>query len=173
MKTATKRTLGIAAAVAIAIGSATVVFAHGGGMGSGGGSGGMGSGMMGGGMMGGRGMMNGQGMTGGHGMMGFMGEGAEAVESRLATAHDKLGITPAQEPAWQGFVTAARGQASYMEAQHSAGPAMGSSQTHSARMQVGSQLMTQLNGAETKLYEVLTPEQRLQADVLFGHHFTR
>ncbi len=175
MKTATKRTLGIAAAVAIAIGSASAVFAHGGGPGSGGGYGGMGSGhgMMGGGMMGGGGMMRGQGAAGGYGMMSFMGEGAEAVESRLATAHETLGITPDQETAWQGFVTAARGKAEFMAAQHSAGPAMGSTQTHLARMQVGSQMMTELSSAATKLYDTLTPDQRAKADFLLGPHFAR
>ncbi len=79
-------------------------------------------------MMGGPEMMD-RGMMGSHGMMGAMCHGqmdsqagapASYLKARLAFAKSELAIAGAQEPAWQAYATALRGQVQPMSA-HMAG----------------------------------------------------
>lgn len=147
MKASSKRTLGIAAALAVAIASASAVSAGAGDA-----------------QQGPRG-----GYMGGPGMMGDPGNWTAAIDNQLRALHKELGITQAQETAWQAYAAAARGRVAVMAAHHLAGPAGMSYQGHFAHMQAGVQQMAAMSKAATQLYEALSPEQRTKADSLLGN----
>lgn len=106
-----------------------------------------GPGMMG---RGGPGMMT---MGGGHGPM-FAGHPADAKfhQDRLGELKSQLGITAQQQPAWDAFVA----QAKTMQTLHQSESAA----TLPERMQQHQKVMGPMSEALTKLYEVLTPQQR-------------
>lgn len=134
-----------------------------------------GSGMMGGrgGMMGG-GMMDGSGMMGAGPMMG--GAGAfdpQQAHAWLEAAKSQIGITPAQEPAWNVYAQAVEADRASMLEMHQQMPAMmsgtGSSapdrlQAHLSLMQTRVTSLQQVQETSEALYQVLTPEQRQSAD---------
>ncbi|GHD43341.1 hypothetical protein GCM10017083_09350 [Thalassobaculum fulvum] len=145
----------------------------------------MGGGMMGGGMMGGSmgpAMM--QQMHGGAGgmpmmamMRGGMGLPFEHVEGRIAFLKAEIGITEAQQPAWDAFATALRANAETMRAMH---------QKMAERMQsgvkpwpdriAGMAAMMSARGDALKtveqavrpLYDALSEDQRAKADALLS-----
>ena len=88
----------------------------------------MGGGMMGGGMMGTGPMMHGGGpmmggpMMGGPGMMGQMGDwaGYDPVEGRIAFLRAELGITDAQQPAFDKLAATMRDESAAMQEQREA-----------------------------------------------------
>jgi len=171
MKATRKTAIGIAVATALTAAGATVVFGHGGTYGPGASPGAEYNQMMRGpGMMGGHGhMMGGAGtmMGGPQGMM--SGDDAVYAEQRLENLKTQLAITSEQEPAWQEFADALRGQAQAMNARHQAmaGGGKGFSFTdHFAQMQAGAAQMETVAVTAQALYSVLTPEQQARADSL-------
>lgn len=167
MKQTSKQGLALVAASALAIAAVTGVFA--------GGWQGMGHGMGGHqGMMGGPGGMMGMGRGG----IGGMGQGmfgsVEQTRERLGQARTELGITGAQQDAWQAYEQAVLGQSALMSAHRETMMGSGSRPTGDQRVamhQQGSQMMQQTTQARQGLYQVLTPQQRAQADNLIGPGF--
>jgi hypothetical protein len=139
----------------------------------------MGPGMpMGGGMMGCP-MMGGQGMTMGQMPMGGMGPGmmmtGPAIEGRLAYLKAELGITEAQTPAWNGYVTAVNARMSAMQGRHQAmmqawqsGTAVTRLEAHTKAMETMVDALKALKPATEALYAVLIPDQKTKADLLLG-----
>lgn len=179
MKPITKLSIG---AVVLSFGlAAAAVSAHpGGGYGMGPGHGpgwGMGGGM---GWGGGPGWHRGPGAWGGGPMgygpgargMGFGNPGAMA-DARLASMKTGLGITAAQENAWQSFATQVKQRAETMQARMAAMRDTGG--TAPERLAKRDELMKQHQAEREKvtsafkdLYAVLTPEQKAIADRGFG-----
>ncbi len=142
---------GIAAALALAVAAGTYAQPFG-GMGSGYGPG--------------------MGMGPGHGPMAGV-DPAAMIDSRLADMKTQLKITATQESAWQAFTTAARQQATDMQAirgqmQQGAGTAPERMGQRATAMQQRSQAMATMTNAFNALYAVLTPEQKTVADQHFG-----
>lgn len=133
--------------------------------------GGMGMGMMGRGMQGMMmpGMMGdgmGQGMMMGHGPM---------LEGRLAYLKAELGITEAQTPAWDGYVSVLKGRADAMQSMHAtmmqamqSGTAMARMDAHAKHMEAMVEGMKALRPATDALYKVLSDDQKKKADLLLG-----
>ncbi len=144
------------------------------GFGPGGFSGGHGPGMMGGGY--GPGMMGGgygPGMMGGGYGPGMMGGDADYVAARLERFKSYLGITAAQDGAWQAFVGKSKQQAETMRASHEAmfaamqDPKMTAPERAALRSTMMKQRVTEMDsmaGALKDLYAALTPEQRALVD---------
>ena len=160
---------GLLLAVPLAALLAAPALAQGGMMGRGQGwgmmGGGPGGGMMGGGM--GRGPMMGMG--------GMMGDPTERIEGRLAFLHAELGITEAQEPAWNAFAEAARNSAASMAGMHRTMMALDGPPPLPERLELMEGMMTarldairRMRAALDPLYEALTPEQRETANAIMG-----
>lgn len=168
MKPATKIALTIAAALSLGM-SAAVVNAHPNGPGAG-----MGWGMGPGYGMHGHGMGPGQGMRG-QGMGPGGGAFPGAVEERLAALKSELGITAAQESAWQALVNNAKQHAENRQAwfakMREARTADSAPERLAQRTEIMKQRLAEMetNAAALKnLYAVLSPEQKLIADKRFG-----
>jgi hypothetical protein len=110
----------------------------------------------------------------GKGMRGRMGGSPEArVEGRLAFLKTELGITPAQEPAWEAFAATVRAQTEGM-AERKRGPrGEGAAQTaperidrHLAHMEERLERMQVIAAAAKDLYAQLGDEQKAKADQL-------
>ncbi|MEA3274071.1 MAG: Spy/CpxP family protein refolding chaperone [Pseudomonadota bacterium] len=155
MKQSTKQFLGFAAASALAIGAVTGVFAAGWqGMGMGPGMGGHHR------MMGGPGGVSGMGHA-----------SVEATNERLAEVKSTLGITAAQESAWNAYEQAVINQSALMNAHRETMMGGGMAPAGDQRVamhQQGSQMVQQRAQATQNLYGVLTPAQRAKADNLIG-----
>jgi hypothetical protein len=172
-----KGLIGIAAVSALAV--AGTVAAYGGpGMGYGGpgmmGYGGPGPGAGYGGPGGGPGAMMGYG---GPGMMGFGGHGPRFAHSeadlekfqqeRLAQFKARLNITAVQQPAWDAYAAKVSAQHKAMQAIHLERDKAPIAATTPERMKQQQQFiseqqksMASMTEAVTKLYDVLTPQQR-------------
>ena len=114
----------------------------------------------------------GMGMGPGHGAMAGV-DPAAMIDSRLADMKAQLKITSGQESAWQAFTTAAKQQATDMQAmrgqmQQGTGTAPERMAQRATVMQQRAQAMTTMTNAFNGLYAVLTPEQRSLADQHFG-----
>jgi hypothetical protein len=120
-----------------------------------------------------------QGMGMQHGGPGGMrGASAADVASRLATVKTELGITAAQEPAWQTFETVARQHAEARQAMRSAmqarmqDPNAAAGVDHAAQreamMKQRESHKAEGEAARRALYAVLTPEQKAIADRQLG-----
>jgi protein CpxP len=135
---------------------------------------------------GGPGMMG----YGGPGMMGFGGPGPRFAHSdgdiekfqqeRLAKFKAKLNIAAAQQPAWDAYVAKASEQHKAMLAAHlereKAAPAATAPERMKQQQQVmGEHLksMASMTEAVTKLYDVLTPQQREVFDRFSGPRHRR
>lgn len=160
----------IAVAIAAGLATAFVAVAHPGfgGYGPGYGPGmmgpGYGPGMM---MGGGPGMM----MGWGHGRM-FAGNDTDIArfqQERLGELKSQLGITAEQQPAWDAFAAKAAEQAKTMQALHKDTSAT----TMPERMLQRQQAMATMSESFTKLYEVLTPQQREVFDRSHGPMYRR
>lgn len=153
MSTSKFRKGAIAVAITAGLVTAVVAVAH---PGFGGYGPGYGPGMMGGGpgmMGGGPGMM----MGWGHGRM-FAGKDTDIArfqQERLGELKSQLGITAEQQPAWDAFAARAAEQAKVMQALRNDGSA-----TMPERMQQRQKAMASMSESFTRLYEVLTPQQR-------------
>ncbi len=114
----------------------------------------------------------GMGMGPGHGpMAGF--DPTTVVDSRLSDLKALLKITSSQESAWQAFTTAAKQQATDMQAMRgqmlaSAGTAPERMAQRASAMQQRAQATATMTNAFNALYAVLTPEQKSVADQHFG-----
>lgn len=149
----------------------------------------MGQGMMGGGMMG-PGMMGyggtGPGMMGygmGPGMMGYhmMGPGmmmsyGPMMQGQLTYLKAELGITDAQNAAWQAYVDAVQARSTTMQAMHAtmmqawqSGTALERMDAHLNAMQSMLDSMKAIKPATEALYKLLTDEQKKKADLLLGN----
>lgn len=115
------------------------------------------------------------GMHGGFGPGGHMagGDPAAQVDTHLGQFKGELGITAAQDPAWQIFAGKAKQQAQSMQAARAKmHEASGSASDPMAqriefmKQRVGD--MEATNAAKKELYAVLTPEQKATADKRFG-----
>lgn len=158
MSTTKFRKGAIAVAITAGLATAFVAVAH---PGFGGHGPGYGPGMMGGGPGYGPGMM----MGGGPGMMMGLGHGrmfaskdtdiAKFQQERLGELKSQLGITAEQQPAWDAFAARAAEQAKVMQALRNDGSA-----TMPERMQQRQKAMASMSESFTRLYEVLTPQQR-------------
>jgi hypothetical protein len=157
MKRATKRFLTMVALSALAIGTAPVMFAAGWqGMGPG---------------MGGH-----HRMMGGPGIMGMgpgMGGGSVAATSeRLADVRRRLGVTAAQEDAWDAYAQAVINRSALMNAHRESmmsGSAPPSGEERLAMHQQGARMAQEAAQASRDLYRVLTPRQRATADNLLRY----
>jgi Spy/CpxP family protein refolding chaperone len=129
------------------------------------------------GMMGGPGMMHGPRMMGGPGMgmmagPGMMGTAADMAK-RLDEVKGELGITSAQEDAWNAYQQAMVTQSALMNAHRhtmwngSTPPSVGQ---RTAMHQQGAATMQQRLKATQDLYHVLTPEQQTKANTLLSFH---
>lgn len=154
MKHPIKRFLGLVALSALAVGAAPMILAAGWqGMGPG---------------MGGY-----HGMMGGPGMMG-MGGSVAATTERLTEVKSTLGITHAQEKAWNAYQQAVINQSALMNAHREtmmSGGVPPAGDQRLAMHQQGSQTMQQAAQASQELYRVLTPQQKARADnrLMFRH----
>jgi hypothetical protein len=124
------------------------------------------------------------GMRGGmHGRPDQGMHGPEAAAQRLERMHEQLGISAAQEPAWQAFAAKVAAQGERMQAHHETMRAQwsqGDELTAPERLQrraemMGERLgaMSEMADAVTTLYGELTPEQQKVFDQLQpmgGHH---
>lgn len=145
MKTYGKIALGIAAGAALA--ASGLVLAHG--------------------AMGGAGPMAGQGFAqggchgpgGGH-HMGAMQHGA-GPQARLESLKSELKLTPEQQPAWDTFESAVRGQFAAMSTTHGQpGAATGDPEAHIQFMEKRLEGMKAVAKARADLLKTLTPEQK-------------
>ena len=166
MSTSKFRKGAIAVAITAGLVTAVVAVAH---PGFGGYGPGYGPGMMGGGpgmMGGGPGMM----MGWGHGRM-FAGKDTDIArfqQDRLGELKSQLGITAEQQPAWDAFAAQAAEQAKVMQALRNDGSA-----TMPERMQQRQKAMASMSESFTRLYEVLTPQQRELFDQSYGPMYRR
>ncbi|HUO90024.1 MAG TPA: Spy/CpxP family protein refolding chaperone [Rhizomicrobium sp.] len=129
-------------------------------------------------MAGGPGMMRGSAMMSGDGMMsgGMMsGTNATALDSRLGYLKTQLEITNAQLEAWNGYADALKDRLGVMQlARRHMFDAMrdgGTLARMDARitaMEAMLNAMKALRPATAKLYAVLTPDQKANADRLIG-----
>jgi len=157
MKKLSSVVVGVAAGVALAFAAVTYAQPYG-GMGPGYGPG-MGYG-------------HGPGMGYGHGPM-TDADRAAMVDSRLANQKAALGITAAQEAAWQAFAAKAKEQAASMQAARAqlGDPATAAPDRMAQRAQMMQQRaagMAAMSNALDALYDVLTAEQKAIADQSFG-----
>lgn len=143
------------------------------GMGMMGGCPSMGMGTMGPGNMG-RGMM-GQGMMGQGMGPGMMMRHGPMMEGRLAYLKAALGITNEQSAAWEGYVTAAKARGDVMQSMHATmmkaietGNAMARMDAHIKQMEAMLDAMKALRPATEALYNVLSDDQKKEADMLLG-----
>jgi len=131
----------------------------------------------------------GMGPCSGHAMGMGPGHGPKAgfdpgtmIDSHLGDLKTQLKITAAQETAWQTFTTAARQQASSVQAMHTqmqqgTGTAPERMAQRTAAMQQRAAGMATMTNALKDLYAALTPEQQTIADQHFnmigraGMHF--
>ena len=95
------------------------------------------------------------------------------ADARMSDMKSVLKITPAQEPAWQGFAATAKQQAMSMQAARaqlleSAGTAPDQMALRTQMMQQRTASMATMTNALNALYSVLTPEQKAIADQNFG-----
>jgi hypothetical protein len=106
------------------------------------------------------------------GMMSMMMAGASHTEGRLAFIKAELKITDAQTPQWNAFADAVRANASTMgdmhrsmASQHQPGAALPERLATEEKV-LSAQLaaLKKVQEAVSKLYEVLTPEQKKAAD---------
>lgn len=114
------------------------------------------------------------GHTPGSGYHGMMMHGP-AIEGRLAYLKAELGITEAQIPAWNGYVTAAKARLSAMQGTHQAmmqawqsGTVVARLDAHTKSMESMVESLKALKPATEALYAVLTPDQKTKADQLLG-----
>ena len=128
---------------------------------------GYGPGMMGPGAGYGPGMM-------GRGPRGAYGDPTAAAQARLTNLHTQLGITSAQESAWQAFANAVTEQAQQMQQFRSQMLQSGTTLTTPDRMTQHAQFMQQraqgastVAQAMTALYAALSPDQRTLLDQSF------
>lgn len=123
----------------------------------------------------------GQGKMGQGGMgQGMMGQGGPAgmtamVEGRLAFLQSALGITAAQQPAWQAYAEAVRAQLGTMQANHElmfqalqTGTAPERMQARIAAMSAMLAALQMLQPATEALYDALDAQQKVLADQLIG-----
>jgi hypothetical protein len=128
-------------------------------------------------------MMRGDGSGPYGGMHGRWEQGPEAFAQRLERMHDRIGITAAQEPAWQAFAAKVAAQGERMQAHHEAMRAQWAQDddlTAPERIQRRAEMMGERLGAMsdmaeavTTLYGELTPEQQKLFDLMQpmgGHH---
>jgi hypothetical protein len=114
-------------------------------------------------------------MGSGMGMMHGNGPGMMA-EQKLDQVKTRLGITPAQEGAWQAYAAKAGEQAAQKQTMHAqrqqaadaATPAPERMEQHLALMSQHLAGMQGVSAALGELYAVLTPEQRVIADQQLG-----
>ncbi len=102
-----------------------------------------------------------------------VGDPAANAEARLTALHTQLGITSAQESAWQAFATAMTQQWQQMQTFHdqmvqSTASAPERFTLMSGFMQARLAAMAGVQQALTELYGVLTPEQRAVVDQQFA-----
>jgi Spy/CpxP family protein refolding chaperone len=121
---------------------------------------------------GGMGHGPGMGMGPGHGPMAGV-DPATMIDSHLGDLKAELNITTAQEAAWQTFTTAAKQQATSMQAMHTqmqqgTGTAPERMAQRTAAMQQRAAGMATMANALKDLYAALTPEQRTIADQHFS-----
>lgn len=155
MKQSTNNVVGLVVMSALALGVATAVFAAG--------SPGVG------GYPGYPGMMGGPGMMAGPGMMGTPADTAK----RLDTVKTELGITPAQDSAWNAYEQAVVSQSALMNAHRQTmwnGSVPPSPDRRAAMHQEGFATMQQGLKASQDLYQVLTPQQQAKANTLLPFH---
>ena len=115
---------------------------------------------------------HGMGMGPGHGPMAGV-EPAAMIDSHLGDLKAQLKITTTQEAAWQTFTTAAKQQATGMQAMHSqlqqgTGTAPERMAQLTATMRQRAAGMATMTNALKDLYAALTPEQRTIADQHFS-----
>jgi len=98
---------------------------------------------------------------------------ATMIDSHLGDLKTQLKITMAQEAAWQTFTTAAKQQATGMQAMHTqmeqgTGTAPERMAQGATAMQQRAAGMMTMASALRDLYAALTPEQKIIADRHFG-----
>lgn len=115
------------------------------------------------------------GHTPGSGMHHGMTMHGPAIEGRLAYLKAELGITDAQIPVWNGYVTAAKARLSTMQGTHQAmmqawqsGTAVARLDAHTKSMESMVESLKALRPATEALYSVLSADQKLKADQLLG-----
>jgi Spy/CpxP family protein refolding chaperone len=151
MKRQSKRIIAILGATALIASAAGAVFAYGGyGPGYGPGWGGH------------HGHMGGPGHFGGFGGPGAMMGGYGYTDQQLATLKQTLGITPAQENAWNNYTQTLRERDALMQAHHQAMFTNGFPGTDQrlAFHQQGLALMQRIGDAQRALFATLTPQQQ-------------
>ena len=112
------------------------------------------------------GMMGGQGMMGGPGMLGAS---PADTAARLADVKRELGITPAQDDAWNAYQQAIVNQSALMNAHRQTmwnGQTPPTANDRVAMHQQGWPMMQQTTQSADALYRTLTPEQRSEASCL-------
>jgi len=108
-------------------------------------------------------------MMGGPGMMGTPDDTAK----RLDEVKGELGITSAQEDAWNAYQQAVVTQSALMNAHRQSmwnGSMPPSVDQRTAMHQQGAATMQQRLKATQELYQVLTPEQQAKANTLLSFH---
>ena len=118
---------------------------------------------------------SGQGMMSGS-MMGTQQSNMSAMaDTRLADLKDKLKITGPETDAWNGYADAVKARVETMQSVHAtmmtamkAGSAVDRMNARISSMQAMVDAMKAVSPAITKLYSVLTVEQRTIADQLIG-----
>lgn len=115
------------------------------------------------------------GHTPGSGMHHGMMMHGPAVEGRLAYLKAELGITEAQVPAWNGYITAVKARLSTMQGAHQAmmqawqsGTAVARLDAHTKSMESMVESLKALRPATEALYAGLSADQKLKADQLLG-----
>jgi Spy/CpxP family protein refolding chaperone len=97
----------------------------------------------------------------------------EQTTAWLDNARREIGVTAAQEQAWTAYADAVQADRAAMAAMHAQMPAMMGGagadaptrlQAHLSFMQARLDSLRQVTSASEALYEVLTPEQRTQAN---------
>lgn len=97
------------------------------------------------------------------------------TEARLAYLKAELGITEAQTAAWNGYVTAVKARMTAMQGTHQtmmdamrSGSATARMDAHAKAMESMVETLKTLKPATEALYAVLTPDQKVKADLMLG-----
>jgi len=104
---------------------------------------------------------------------GMAGGSPATTKEQMAQTRSALGITAAQDSAWQDYEQAVLNQSALMSAHREsiASGGMPAGDQRTAMHQQGSQMAQQTAQARQTLYQILTPAQKAKADTLIGRHY--
>ncbi|HZB92197.1 MAG TPA: Spy/CpxP family protein refolding chaperone [Stellaceae bacterium] len=99
------------------------------------------------------------------------------IDKKIDRLHAQLKITPAQATQWQAVADAMRADAESVEPAYkerkAATNAVDDLKAYQATVEAHAKTLPQLVSAFATLYDSMSPEQKTNADAVFGHHHRR